>query len=141
MIKNSLSFKCFLNFKIAFLPISKNPRNRPMKSLLRLFLFAFLLLFSSQRIIDNECICGGIGVSEDNCVFASIPHSNQEDHHDDKHVCTNCPCNYILISYSNLYLNTIFTHNTMSYIVSPLFTAVNFDYLVNLIRPPRSSLI
>ncbi len=106
-----------------------------MKSIFYIFLLSFIILFSFQRIIDNECICGGIGVSENDCIFSN--HSETSDNSEHDHVCINCPCNYILISYSNLYLSKIYTHITISYIVSPLFTAINFDYLLNLIRPPR----
>ncbi len=110
-----------------------------MKSIFYIFLFSFIILFSFQRIIDNECICGGIGVSENDCMFSSHSISGHEgEHENETHVCVSCPCNYTLISYSNLYLGKIYTHITISYIVSPLFAAVNFDYLLNLIRPPRT---
>lgn len=108
-----------------------------MKSLLKVFIFSFLLIFSFQRIIDNECVCGGIGVSENDCVFSIHSESSSAQDHSKEHVCVNCPCNYILISYSNLYLNKIYTQITISYVILPFFTAVNFDYLLNLIRPPR----
>ena len=108
-----------------------------MKSLFKVFIFSFLLIFGFQRIIDNECICGGIGVSENDCVFSIHSESSDSGEHAKEHICVNCPCNYILISYSIFYLNKIYTQITISYIVSPLFTAVNFDYLLNLIRPPR----
>ncbi len=108
-----------------------------MKSIFKVFVISFLLIFGFQRIIDNECICGGIGISENDCVFSIHSETSDSKDHTEEHVCINCPCNYILISYSNLYLNKIYTQKTISYIVLPIFTAVNFDYLLNLIRPPR----
>ena len=86
--------------------------------------------------MDNECICGGIGVNENDCMFSAQSSSEHDtDHEKENHICVNCPCNYILISYSNLYLNQIYSQITISYTVPTSFTAVNFDYLQNLIRP------
>lgn len=107
-----------------------------MKILFRFFILSFLFLFSFQRIIDNERICGGIGTYEENCIFST--HSNLDTDPNDNHVCVNCPCNYTLISYSNLYLTKIYTQVSISYIISTFFSAVNYDYPLNIIRPPRS---
>lgn len=113
-----------------------------MKRLMQVFILLFLLLFTFQRIADNERVCGGIGISENDCVFSvhSIS-SHDEDHDTETHVCVNCPCNYTLISYSSLYLNQIYTQISISYTIPTFFTAVNFDYLSNLIRPPRVFLV
>lgn len=109
-----------------------------MKRLMQVFVLFFLFLFAFQRIMDNECVCGGIGTSENDCVFSVHSISGHaEEHEDEEHVCVNCPCNYTLIYYSNFYLNQIYTQISISYTVPTFFTAVNFDYLSNLIRPPR----
>jgi hypothetical protein len=88
--------------------------------------------------MDNECICGGIGTSENDCMFSNHSISGHpDDHETETHVCLNCPCNYTLISYTNLYLNKIYTQVSISYTIFTFFNAVNFDYLSSLIRPPR----
>ncbi|EQA44671.1 hypothetical protein LEP1GSC050_4018 [Leptospira broomii serovar Hurstbridge str. 5399] len=106
------------------------------KLLLKVFVLLFIANFGYQKIVDNEAVCGALGVAEEHC-----PYAEHTPGHDEKsnHVCINCPCNLTLFVSWDLYVARIYSRLSVLYYPSSKPVVLAFEQSIRLFRPPRTS--
>ncbi|PKA03396.1 hypothetical protein CH375_17245 [Leptospira ellisii] len=104
----------------------------------RLFVIILVLNFTSQKVIDNDAVCGDIGSNEDHCPFA-IQHPDDHGHEEESdHVCVNCPCNLTLFVSWDLYLTRIYKNLSVLYYSISNPVVIAYEDPIRLFRPPRN---
>lgn len=107
---------------------------------LKLFLKAFVILFIAnfgyQKIVDNEAVCGALGIAEEHCPYAThIPGHTTED---SDHVCIDCPCNLTLFVSWDLYVARVYSRLSVLFYTSPMPVVLAYELPIRLFRPPRN---
>lgn len=103
---------------------------------IKIFVLIFTLFFIILRTLDNESICGEVGMEEKNCFFNFISEES-----DTSHICINCPCNTLISS--NVPLKVLILINISKIEILSPGENYTYNYIIYtfLFRPPKLNII